>query len=520
MHKIFSVLLMVLFLQVSLFPPSMATVTDELTFYGIEADQTGVTVYPSKEINIETLAQYIDLLQNGVKVENILYERVRTVSGYSSSTWASPVSYTIKPAQGLMCDAVYQLIIHAGLTSFDELAELSIEYHKSFMVQELLSDDFSSYNTEKPVTGAWNYVQLSTNPAYYGSATVSGDGCLQIATGSSNSSSIAFVHSDYANQKSWSDYTMEYDFTPVNKGSSGSYYRLALFTDKPIDNLNRLAFHPQENGIRIYSDGNYKFQSYNLSVGGTYRFKHVLQGKHYQTYINGAKVIDYTNENGYTAAGAPEIILFGNNATYQFDNIKITKMVEAVDVSVDGQDTKNVAVDAPLTLKFSKDINLNTLQTTCFSIQNAGEFTVKAIDTNTVQIDFAQPLAYKTEYTITISDSLKPVQSGNYIYSELTFKTLPSAFDLDSFTFENGVAKAIIKNNRKPEDVTFMATIAIYNQNNKMLDIAGGIYNLSEGETQTIEKDFQQLVADGTYVKCYVWDGMDRMKTLFEKEIN
>jgi len=302
----------------------------DLTMAGIEVDAEGITVYPSAQVDSSALAQSIELYEGGAQLENLVCQKVDAVNGYSS-TWANPLCYIIKPANGLRSDMVYQLKIKAGLMSSDYTLDLKSDYNKYFTVRSLLSDDFSTYNAENPVTGAWNYVQLSTNQAYHGSATVTGDGCLQIATGSSNSGCIAFVNSDYANQKSWNDYTMEYDFTPVNKGSSGSYYRLALFTDKPIDNLNRLAFLPQENGIRIYSDGNYKFQSYNLSVGGTYRIKHVLQGKHYQTYINGVKVIDYTNENGYTATGAPEIIPQGDNATYQFDNIRITKMEEIAD---------------------------------------------------------------------------------------------------------------------------------------------------------------------------------------------
>ena len=122
------------------------------------------------------------------------------------------------------------------------------------------------------------------------------------------------------------------------------------------------------------------------------------------------------------------------------------------------------------------------------------------------------------------------------VIAACSFKTLPPAFDLDTFCLfdEDGEEKnefadlatgsftltANIKNNRCEDAQSFIATICVYNSKNQLCAISGGEASLNKGESKEIEiKNFAMEENETYTAKCFVWDSFTGMNKIYEKEI-
>ena len=141
------------------------------------------------------------------------------------------------------------------------------------------------------------------------------------------------------------------------------------------------------------------------------------------------------------------------------------------------------------------------------------QFDITATSPNTIEIDFTNALEYKAEYTLTLTDSFELLSGEGFAFEGVTFNTIPPAFNMASFEADESNVSAKLENLRVEEPVSCIATVVIYNENNKMLNIQGGKYTIAKGESVTIATP---KVEGATKAKCFVWDSLLNMETVFD----
>jgi len=474
-----------------------------------EADTDGIVIYFDKEVDEDLIKNAVELTEAGTIVTDFEVKKVSYINEYKNNQSKTP-AYKIEKSDSFAIDTKYSLKINEWLESKDG-STLDGDFEKIFEIEEILIDDFSSD------TSKWTLVQTNGNSVYHGNNTLSiKDGKLQLLTGEKNSYNHALLPADYANMFSLEDYTVEFDYTTINDGDAYQFISFGLTTKvlPDINNFNLPRFQVQDGGVRAYLTGNSKYE-YTKDSSEAANYKFVAKDNRYVLYVNDKKMYDYTTDE-LDAVGAFGIIVYGNNAEYHFDNFKITKMTESITVKTAKEEYD---INEDVVINLGSEIDVSMLDNSYINVKTGDteirNFELSAVDSNSINIHFTKPLEYKTEYTISISDELPAVGKNSYKYDDAFFTTIPPAFDLESFVNKNGTVTAVIKNNREETPVNCIATVVLYDDNNKMIGIEGGKYEVELGKDDEIKID----VGDAVSAKCYVWSDFVSMDTLFEETI-
>ena len=481
----------------------------EVTQY--TADTNEILIQTNGEI--PDLENYITIKENGETIDGITVNKIEQASNYHSS-FIKDTIYSIKNTDGFKIGEEYNLVINTGgETVFD----------KSFYLENYFSEDFSEDS------GNMLFVHSNPSVTWQGNNTAEvKDGALEIRTGEKNSYEPVLVSENYKDLMSAEDYTAEFDAEVIDKGNSSNFFKVGFTTSaslNDVNNTNKLVrFHFQSNCIRTYVVGDGGFiAAINVEdtlSSGSQKYTHVKivgNGTRQTLYVNGIRCSDYDSVNCAPAKGAFAMIFLGDNATYRIDNYRLTKMVECVNVTAD-KELCDVTDKVVLSVEDSFDTESFTqdLISVESSDGNAVKFEATADDEHTITLNFSSPLEYKTEYNVQINRELVLKDKKSYSFRMCSFKTIPPSFDLDSFSVTDGLAYAVIKNNRSEEPVTSVITLVFYDEHNMMIGITGGKNTLSIGEEKTIE----HTAPNGTrLVKCYVLDSYASLNTMFEETI-
>ena len=475
-----------------------------------EADINEIVIYTSTAVSESVLAAAVVLEEDGNTVNDVTVEKVTVLSGcIKSSDYKYDNAYRIKKDGGFDVGAVYRLTI-SGLPSQDGT------WSKAFKINSIYVNDFSD---ETRVD--WEFKQTNPSTTYHGDnkAAVEG-GVMKITTGEKNSENHILTF-DYDNMLNCSDYTIEFDFTPV-EASSGNWIRMGVSNDFKTAASSAAGFHLQSGTIRTYVIPN--GSSFNWShianfgkpaVGVTGRYKMIIKDGRYLLYVDGEKYTDYKVRDTATS-GAFAIRFFQNSSQFIIDNLKITKGVQMIDVFAD-KDEYDITDD--VTLSFGTETNIDTIVKDNFIVKdgenNIEDFEVEAVDAYTAKIKFKKE--YKKNYTIEVGSGVESVEYGACEYTPVKVKTIDPPFDLSSFEKTSDKFKAVIKNNRVLEPVVCMTTICQYDADNRLISVAGGKYTVAMGDDEAVES---RITSGAVKAKCFVWNNFTDMDTLFEEEID
>lgn len=475
-----------------------------------EADINEIVIYTSTAVSESVLAAAVVLEEDGNIVNDVIVEKVTVLSGcIKSSDYKYDNAYRIKKDGGFNVGAVYRLTI-SGLPSQDGT------WSKAFKINSIYVNDFSD---ETRVD--WEFKQTNPSTTYHGdNNAVIEDGVMKITTGEKNSENHVLTF-DYDNMLTQSDYTIEFDFTPV-EASSGNWIRMGVSNDFKTAASSAAGFHLQSGTIRTYvipngSSFNWSFIANfgKPAVGVTGRYKMVIKDGRYLLYVDGEKYTDYKVRDTATV-GAFAIRFLQNNLKFTFDNLKITKGVQMIDVFAD-KDEYDITDD--VTLTFGTETKIDTIVKDNFTIKdgenNIEDFEVEAVDAYTAKIKFKKE--YKKNYTIEVGSGVESVEYGACEYTPVKVKTMDPPFDLSSFEKTSDKFKAVIKNNRVLEPVVCMTTICQYDADNRLISVAGGKYTVAMGDDEAVES---RITSGAVKAKCFVWNNFTDMDTLFEEEID
>ena len=108
--------------------------------------------------------------------------------------------------------------------------------------------------------------------------------------------------------------------------------------------------------------------------------------------------------------------------------------------------------------------------------------------------------------------------AGNLYFLAVVTDATP--VDAGDNSCTNGVNFWVSEGNTQAEDFTCTATVAIYDENGKMVAVNGEALVLTTGDSETIAVE-NFVCEDGmTYTaKCFVWDSLLGMNTIFEAVI-
>ena len=475
-----------------------------------EADINEIVIYTSTAVSESVLAAAVVLEEDGNTVNDVTVEKVTVLSGcIKSSDYKYDNAYRIKKDGGFDVGAVYRLTI-SGLPSQDGT------WSKAFKINSIYVNDFSD---ETRVD--WEFKQTNPSTTYHGDnkAAVE-DGVMKITTGEKNSENHVLTF-DYDNMLTQSDYTIEFDFTPV-EASSGNWIRMGVSNDFKTAASSAACFHLQSGTIRTYvipngSSFNWSFIANfgKPAVGVTGRYKMIIKDGRYLLYVDGEKYTDYKVRDTATS-GAFAIRFFQNSSQFIIDNLKITKGVQMIDVFAD-KDEYDITDD--VTLSFGTETKIDTIVKDNFTIKdgenNIEDFEVEPIDAYTAKIKFKKE--YKKNYTIEVGSGVESVEYGACEYTPVKVKTMDPPFDLSSFEKTSDKFKAVIKNNRVLAPVVCMTTICQYDADNRLISVAGGKYTVAMGDDEAVESN---ITSGAVKAKCFVWNNFTDMDTLFEEEID
>lgn len=501
----------------------------DLTFKDkISVDTDGIMLYPSAGVNLSMMAQMTTLVDgDGVNIP-VAVEKVIDSENYHN-TFVQDAPYIIKRADGqeLETDKSYTLTIKPGVISSDFTSVSSASFVKTFELVNVFSDDFSG-------DLKWEWVHTNPDMGRWSNNTMEiAGGKLEVTLGDKNNSDeVRLVPKDYKNMLDLENCTVKFDFNSVDSTYSGNWTRFGFTSKEDLSDSkdSHGEFHLQNGVLRVYVNAE-SFDWTNDVVYDKDTFvsckevtcKYVGDGLEYSFYndkgIRLAKKAE-TNEK-YKAKGAFSILFYGNTGgKYTLDNVKITRMIEYVDVVPEVSENCDIDMDSML-LIVDKPFDVDTVSKDAVSITEGDkpytDFTVEAVDEQTIKVNFGKELQYKTEYSIQLADTIVLNDVASYRFNAAKFKTIVPPFDLDSFVLDGNEVKATLKNNRSDSPVSCVTTVACYDENNMILGVVnGGKYELYKKDTKYVK----MTVPTGTKkAVCYVWDNFTSMGTMFEETI-
>ena len=498
---------------------------------GFNADTSGIYLYGS---TLTTDMLEDSVLKKGAETVNYTVSEIgitEAMENYSTSSVTNMIPATSKvfklaPVAGIETGQVYSLSVKSGGSTV---------YSKTFFLKSLFSDDFSS-NTAANYSGQ-------------GTKTVNA-GALEIRGNDRYNEYRNIYPSTYENFYNETDYTFEFDFIPAVENSSIGIAFDATAIPTP-DNADAKFIFDGSDGAAYYSgvfsahNANHRLPTpwfsdpsqvnKGLEAGRTYHIKAAFQegnknlGVYLSSVVNGTeveyKLYDW-NVNSDGGAFAFLVNLKGEampeaGPYVTFDNVSVTKVLDVVDFQIENSESypsgNEIILDAPCT------VDSDSLDVSDFSVYTGTGVDkvelnisgVTSVDSDSVKLTLEQNIKNKVGYTLDVVGSLKS-EGKEVVFRGVSFTVEPNEIDVESITKSENTYTAILKNYRAAETTVF-ATLAAYDENNKLIGISGGNYTLAT-DTAEENRKITLTAADASYVKCYILNGLANINTIAEEE--
>lgn len=244
----------------------------------------------------------------------------------------------------------------------------------------------------------------------------------------------------------------------------------------------------------------------------------------------------YTNYDTTIAIsdyGYPLIMKTAENTVY-VDDIIVTKAIEYTPseftmVPEDG--AENVAIGDSITLTFEKDVDTATVSKDTVKLYADEELvsgytvSVDAANAKVVSIKLDAPFEYRTEYTVEAVDVKYQDDAAYYMFDALSFTTTPPDVEFTQFKVNGDISAleaqeytvtAKVVNNFVNDGVEGIASLCLYDEDGKMIDVVTKNIDLAKGKGDTITDTWNITEAGRYFAYCYVWDCFDNMNTIIK----
>jgi len=457
----------------------------------IDADPEAIYVYSDIQyLNPVGVKESTTIVQNGVDItDGCTFTRV--TDDLVGGGLANDYRYCIKitPAEG----REFAVNVPSSI-SIIENSQLE-DYLKSFAIQELLFDDFTD--------GVSNWITASGNTIEHE------NGMLKMTMSASNSWNKYLAHTDYSSQKSWSDYTISFDYK-LDTLTGFESMTMEYSTPDALSNVGGLSandygFSERNGHIRLYSpnvsDG-WTFRKYDTATnpvaGQNKHIKMSTSNNYMQSWSNGKKAVDYNNNTAVT--GAPVFCVSFDGGTIYFDNIRATKVIDLSNSAELTINSFEADTDA-ITIYPSAEVNTDALKS-AITLTEAGaavEFSVSKVDTVSGYKTSTQSTA--PAYKITKADSFECNKIYNLTINEL-LSVDSSAMMRDAFKKTFKIEEILIDD--FSGDTSKWALVQATGNNeyhgNNTLNIKDGKLQMLTGETNSynhvlLPADYENMFA-------------------------
>lgn len=256
-------------------------------------------------------------------------------------------------------------------------------------------------------------------------------------------------------------------------------------------------------------------------------------------YLGNINTVSYFDENIVNATGGAGFVLKGaEDQVIYIDNMYITRMVDLLPVYPQiATGTENVELNTVYKLSAGGALETNSVSTSTVKVKTddgyllATDYTV-GYENDIIAITFKKNLLDKTWYYVELN-GVKFAGAEEASNFEITsFKTQPVAFEVDEFKATNAqgapvtiseavgntTVKAVVKNNRLPENQTFVVSVCIYDETNKLVAVQAVPANIAAGADAVAQVTYN-FEAGHTYkAKCFVWSDFENMTEVLEEE--
>lgn len=423
------------------------------SFKAVEAeDFSNFSIYADKDSLSLTFAQAI---KNPSSVTATVKEYVNdnVVEENAALNFAdNNLSAELDFSSRLKLDTVYNVSLTDGIVSSN----------KNFKLASILTDDFD-YGSDEELQKNWTLKTDNT----VGTMTAV-DGRMHIYSDTTNKPQMAVLPAEFENQKTLTDYVVEYDAEFASATVNGSYlmptvreiydtnYRMSnnagkvsgigvSVADRMAADANMSKIDPAANAdvLTVIKDGKQQTTATVYFQTNPYKYnaKITVKGSEYNANFNtvDSSVAGWSNLNvlyaipeGTSAAGGFKF--FARTVDAYIDNFAMYKCVD-----VEAEDLNNVKSYAErneidITLE-SEVKNLESINVTISKL-GGGDVTgftkTLSADKKTIILNLSESLELDKVYNMTIADSLKSVTKSfmlkKYIYDD--FSTYASTADL------------------------------------------------------------------------------------------
>ena len=546
-------IILCLCLILSMFSGISAFAADPLELVSWDADGDFITLDFNQAIN--TTDSVIELVQDGVDVEFTL-EKADANSNVQADGVSTRYTYLLTPVDGMVIDAEYEMTL-VDVKSSDGASSVTGDY-KMFTVAEIASNDalVNIKAVSYAVANTWGRDgdRLVLDPFTTGSSNM-GNWALAGALVGNDTTAEHFLPKSNAikGSQNWTekDYTMKVTFKETNLARVSVMFGIARSLDQISNDTNTttdvtaIRTYDYTNMTGAHDVGLYlvdglsnrtnnpgrkalfeRTKAPDLDYEAGVELKLSSKDDVVRFFVDGKKFMDAAVE---VAPGHPFFACHSNNKTSSSANtsvelydFQVTQCRVVLESSIDKDvvepaDTVTVSIAEALE---SADIKL--LDAEGNEVENCEA--ALSDDGTQATITFSG-LEYRGEYKIAFKSA--QVAGGTNVSvrsNTITVVDPPTeiySFGVDGDVFEGTVdVEAVIANNTQAEDFAFTATVAIYDNDGKMVAVNGSAQVLATGESCTIAVENFVCDTEKTYTaKCFVWDSLLGMNTIFEASI-
>jgi len=306
----------------------------------------------------------------------------------------------------------YKALHNIMLSVNDEvLYNASFITEEQYEIETLFTEDFESGTISQ-----WAWATANNTVSTWQVQTHNGSQALNMNGGSK----IGILYANVNGSEKWSDYIVEYDFTPVTAMTySGIYFRCTTSANKGyfMQFYNgKLNLHEELGSSRPQIAS----AEYPLTLGTTYKIRIELKGESIKIYVDNNKVIDVTDDT-YSQG---RIALRSQGNGLYVDNITVTKKtvvlqdLRVITSSIEDGDTE-VPVDPEIAITFNRELTDDeVVELAIKDITNDIDYTsedyVTQINEDTLTITFPDLLAYNAQHSFKLSVNEEEIYSVSF----------------------------------------------------------------------------------------------------------
>ena len=559
MAKYFKIqsLILCVCLVLSMFTGISAFAADPLELVSWDADLDFITLDFNQTINVENAD--IELYADGEEVTEYTFN-IQNHKSLVQSVGSSYYTYLLAPADGLEAEVVYDLVINRIETTD---ASTAVEGFETSFVVEVLADfdDFIPFKQQGTtrnilIKGADSFTINNATVGSYSSDYVGGIAAVIGAdkeAGRHFKNVLAEPSTSGSAADSWTEgnYTFKVTYTQgagvkteriivgIAKSMGTNFYNAAAYKYSGFYMEKNSTYTPSaaasnivaQNGAGTGKDrrslsGSNRMTGFNYEDGLEVKF--AVRDGIAHGFVNGKKVFDYDSTE--EIKGYPFIQVHQKSAAnsetalpYAISEPVVTRCVPAMESAID-KDVVDVTDSVVVTFETAVDDSAAEKIALIDEEGNKVEGVTVTLSDDKTQATIAfTELAYRSEFFVKLG-KLELEDNSSVYFPSFYIQTVEPTIELYSFAASSGDTiegtvnvAAVIANNTQAEDFAFTATVAIYDENGKMVAVNGAAYVLATGESETIAVE-NFVCEDGkTYTaKCFVWDSLLGMNTIFE----